>query len=279
MPAPLTLPRLCWGDPASDRRVLLVHGLGSSGALMWRLGDALADDGWHATAIDLRGHGDAPRALDYSVHAYGADLIATLPDSGSDSSSGTGTRSGTRSARAWDAVIGHSLGGAAGVVAAASAPAWTSRLVLLDPAILVGGRDAAIVRRSQERAFADNRIELVAQEHPHWHPQDLELKVDAVHRTSAWAVEQTSAQNTPWDVTREAARLTVPTRIIASDPAVYSIFTGDLASSVLAANPLITMSVVQGAGHSLHRDKPEETIRQLREALASDAPTQGEDPQ
>lgn len=251
MPAPLTLPRISWGDPAADRRTLLVHGLGSSAALMWRVGTALADAGWHATAVDLRGHGDAPRALDYSVAAYGADLAATTADGGP-----------------WDAVIGHSLGGAAGTAAAASAPAWTRRLVLLDPALLVGGRDAAIVRRSQERAFADNRVELVQQEHPHWHPQDWELKVDAVHRTSAWAVEQTSAQNTPWDVTAQAARLAVPTHVIGSDPAVYSIFTGDVAASVLASNPLITMSVVEGAGHSLHRDRPEETIRQLTEALA-----------
>lgn len=56
--------------------------------------------------------------------------------------------------------------------------------------------------------------------------------------------------------------------MIASDPAVYSIFTGDVAASVLASNPLVTMSVVEGSGHSLHRDKPEETVRQLREALA-----------
>ena len=252
MASPLTLPRLCWGDPSSARRALLVHGLGSSGALMWRLGDALAAAGWHATAIDLRGHGDAPRALDYSVQAYGADLVSTLPTGGGR----------------WDAVVGHSLGGAASTVAAASSPEWTARLVLLDPAILVDGRDAAIVRKSQERAFADNRIELVREEHPHWHPQDWELKVDAVRRTSAWAVEQTSVQNTPWDVTADAARLTVPTHVIGSDPDVYSIFAGEVARSVLAANPLITMSVVEGAGHSLHRDRPEDSIRQLKEALA-----------
>lgn len=218
---------------------------------MWRLGSALADAGWHATAVDLRGHGDAPRALDYSVAAYAADLVATASEAGGP----------------WDAVIGHSLGGAASTAAAASARDWTRRLVLLDPAILVDGRDATIVRRSQERAFADNRVELVRQEHPHWHPQDHELKVDAVHRASAWAVEQTSAQNTPWDVTADAARLSIPTRVIASDPAVYSIFTGDVAASVLASNPLITMSVVAGSGHSLHRDKPEDTVRHLLEAL------------
>lgn len=252
MPAPLTLPRISWGSPSASRRALLVHGLGSSGALMWRLGDALADAGWHATAVDLRGHGDAPRSLDYSVAAYGVDLAVTLPEGGG----------------AWDAVIGHSLGGAASTVAAASAAEWTRRLVLIDPAIHVDGRDAAIVRRSQERAFADTRLEVVQQEHPHWHPQDQELKVDAVLRASAWAVEQTSAQNQPWDVRAEAARLRVPTHVIGADPVVYSIFAGALADEVLAANPLISLSVVEGAGHSLHRDRPEESVRQLLEALA-----------
>lgn len=252
MSAPLTLPRLSWGDPSASRRALLVHGLGSSGALMWRVGDALAADGWHATAVDLRGHGDAPRATDYSVAAYASDLIETRSADGAP----------------WDAVIGHSLGGASSIVAAASDPQWAQQLVLLDPAVFVSDHDAGIVRASQERAFADTRLAVVQEEHPHWHPQDQELKVDAVLRASAWAVEQTNVQNQPWDVRDQARSLTVPTHVIAADPAVYSIFTGDLADEVLAANPLISMSIVDGAGHSVHRDQPEESLRQLREALS-----------
>jgi len=252
MPAPVQLPQLSWGHPDARNTALLVHGLGSSAALMWRLGDALANAGWHAVAVDLRGHGDAPRALDYTIGAYAADLAALSRARGG----------------AWDAVIGHSLGGAAGTVAAASDARWTSRLILLDPAILVEGKDASIVRRSQERAFADNRVEVVQEEHPHWHPQDLELKVDAVVRASGWAVEQTSVQNQPWDVRADAARLAVPTHIIAADPEVYSLFTGRTADAVVASNEHISMSIVAGAGHSPHRDKPDETVRQLLEALA-----------
>lgn len=219
---------------------------------MWRLGDALANAGWHAVAVDLRGHGDAPRALDYTVGAYAGDLSGIAPARGG----------------AWDAVIGHSLGGAASTAAAASDPSWTDRLILIDPAILVEDRDASIVRRSQERAFADNRIEVVQEEHPHWHGQDHELKIDAVTRASRWAVEQTSAQNQPWDVRADAARLTIPAHIIGADPKVYSLFTGETAHEVLASNPNISMSIVDGAGHSPHRDKPEETVHQLLEALA-----------
>lgn len=250
MPTPLTLPRLSWGEPAAPRRALLIHGLGSNGALMWRYGTWLADAGWHATAVDLRGHGTAPRALEYTIAAYAADVV----------------RTGTRDDAPWDLVVGHSLGGAAATLASADAPAWTRRLVLVDPGIHLSDRDRGVVRRSQERAFADTSEAAVRAEHPDWHENDIELKALSARQASRWAVAQTSVQNTPWDVRGAAARLTVPTHIIASDPKVYSIFTGPLADEVLR-NPVITMSVVAGAGHSPHRDKPDDTMAHLAAAV------------
>ncbi len=250
MPAPLTLPRLSWGDPHATTHALLVHGLGSNGALMWLYGVALADAGWHATAVDLRGHGTAPRAVDYSIAAYAADLVHTAAPDGEP----------------WDLVVGHSLGGAASTSASAATPAWTRRLVLVDPAIHLADHDREVVRTSQERAFADPSEAAVRAEHPTWHPNDIELKALSAAQASRWAVEQTSAQNTPWDVRAAAARLTVPTHIIASDPKVYSIFKGALAEEV-SRNPVVTMSVVTGAGHSPHRDKPDDTMRHLAAAL------------
>lgn len=256
MPAPVTLPRLSWGAPHAARRALLVHGLGSTGALMWRYGVALADAGWRADAVDLRGHGTAPRTLEYTTAAYAADIAHTTPGAGEP----------------WDLVIGHSLGGAAATVAAADDPHWARRLVLIDPGIALGERDREIVRAGQEQSFVDSSVESVRAEHPHWHPQDIELKVLAVRQASRWAIEQTSIQNTPWDVREAAARLRVPTHVIGSDPAVHSIFTGALAEEVLT-NPVFTMSVVHGAGHSPHRDLPEATLRQLFDALDARAAT------
>jgi len=253
MPAPLVLPRLSWGAADAPRHALLIHGLGSSGALMWRFGTALAGAGWCATAVDLRGHGTAPRALDYTIEAYAADVQGTTPDR-RDGRSG------------WDLVIGHSLGGAAATVASADNPAWTRHLVLVDPGIHLTDADREAVSAGQEQAFADTSQEAVRAEHPHWHPQDIELKSLAAQQASRWAVEQTGAQNTPWDVREAAARLSVPTHVLGADPAVYSLFTGELAEQV-RQNPVVTMSVVSGAGHSPHRDAPEETIRQLFAAL------------
>lgn len=252
MPSPLTLPRVTWGAASARRRALLVHGLGSSGALMWRFGAALADAGWRADAVDLRGHGTAPRALDYTLAAYAADVVAARPD-------GDGS---------WDLVIGHSLGGAASVLAAAEDPSWARRLVLVDPAIVLTDADRDIVRESQRRSFDDPSEAAVRAEHPDWHPQDVELKALSARQASRWAVEQTSAQNSRWDATDAALLVDVPVHVIASDPRVYSIFRGKPAEAAVAPNRRFSVSVVTGAGHSPHRDEPEATIAALFAALA-----------
>lgn len=253
MTAAVTLPRLSWGDPASGRRALLVHGLGSNGALMWRYGGALSDAGWRADAVDLRGHGMAPRTLDYRIAAYAADLATTRTEDGSP----------------WDLVVAHSLGGAAATVASAADPGWAKRLVLIDPAIHLMPRDRDIVRASQERSFDDPTEAAVRVEHPHWHEHDIELKALSAQQASRWAVEQTSLQNAEWDVRADVPHLSVPTHVIASDPEVYSIFKNELVTEVLA-NPVISMSVITGAGHSPHRDKPGTTIAEFLRVLGTD---------
>lgn len=251
MASPVTLPVTSWGDARAPRSALLIHGLGSNGALMWRSGTTLADAGWRASAVDLRGHGTAPRALDYTIGAYGTDALHTRAPSGT-----------------WDLVVAHSLGGAAATWAAAADATWAKKLVLVDPAIRLTGRDHNLIRASQQRSFVDPSVEAAAAEHPHWHPQDHELKVLSVLQSSHWAIEQTLDQNQEtWDVRAEAARVQTPTHVIGADPAVYSIFAGDLATEVLQ-NPAFSMSVVAGAGHSPHRDKPDAYVTQLLATIA-----------
>lgn len=252
MSTPVILPTLSWGAFHSPRRALLVHGLGSNGALMWRFGVELAALGWHATAVDLRGHGTAPRALDYTLAAYAADLVECRPDA---------------DAAPWDLVIGHSLGGAAAVLAAAAEPEWARRLVLIDPAIVLTSAQREDVRQGQLAQLADPSAEAVRAEHPTWHPQDVELKVQSTLQVSAWAIDQTMAQNPVWDVRSAVGTLPIPVHIIAGDPDVYALVEGELAES-LTAHLSVTLSVVTGAGHSPHRDLPEATMVQLRAALA-----------
>lgn len=247
---PVTLNSNSWGRAEAPLRALLVHGLGSNAPLMWRFGTTLADAGWYATAVDLRGHGLSPRALDYTIAAHAADLSATTPEDGA----------------AWDLVIGHSLGGASAIVAAAEDPNWARRLVLIDPAVVLTTKAQGNMESSMANTFAEETTETVRAAHPHWHEQDIELKVLSVRQGSPWAVRQSSSQNQSWDVRAEASRLTIPAHIIAGDPAIMSVFAGALAVEVLK-NPVFSMSVIEGAGHSPHRDKPEATMAQLLKVL------------
>ena len=244
---------MTWGDPSAARTALLVHGVGSTAALMWRIGTALAENGWLATAVDLRGHGDAPRTLDYTIAAYASDLGATAPEHGG----------------AWDVVIGHSLGGASSIVASAANPAWTKRLVPIDPAIVVSDAQAEEIATSLAATAANPPTAAELQEaNPRWHPLDAELKALAVQGATAWSLTQTMRQNRPWDVRGEAAAQQVPTHVIAADPAQPdALFAGPIAEEVLASNPLITSSFVAGAGHSPHRDAPEAFLTELFAAL------------
>ncbi|GAB2467865.1 pimeloyl-ACP methyl ester carboxylesterase [Conyzicola lurida] len=241
----LDLPTTHWGDPSSERSALLLHGLTSSGATWWRVGEALASDGWFVTAVDLRGNGDGPVATSYRFADYAADLPG----------------------RGWDVVIGHSLGGAVAVVAAAR-PGFAKRIVLIDPALAL---DSSELPELLNGELAELTLDLEGFEklRPTWDPVDVAHKSDAVSKATAHMVERTVADNTPWNVLDETVEITVPTLIVGGDHAVYSMLPTETADALVAANAHIAYRVVPGAGHSPHRDRPDETLSLLREWLAA----------
>ncbi len=56
----LTLER--WGEEGRPLAVL-VHGVTASSRTWWRVGPWFARAGWRVVAVDLRGHGKSPRAM------------------------------------------------------------------------------------------------------------------------------------------------------------------------------------------------------------------------
>lgn len=245
----LTLPRLVWGSEDATRQALLVHGLGSSAQTCWRIGEALAEWGFLATAVDLRGHGYAPRGSRYRIEDFAGDLVHTTPPT----------------AGGWDVVIGHSIGAASAVVAAHKNPDWARTLVLLDPALVVGEERKALVHQGQLDGHDRLTEEDVARDNPHWHPLDIELRIWSARTASRFALEHAVIDNPVWDVAEQARGLTQETLVIGGDPDVDSMFTGAHAEDILQANPRISHTVITGAGHSPHRDQPEATLEALRE--------------
>ena len=152
-----------WGD--GDTRVLLIHGICGSGATWWEIAAGIPN----ATVVapDLRGHGESPRAADYSAAGFAEDL-------------GTG----------WDLVIGHSLGGLIAVHAAQD-PSFARRLILLDPVLEL--EDEAAVTAAVV-AEANGAVEV----EPHWHPEHQRLKRVAARQADPEAVRLTMEHNSPW---------------------------------------------------------------------------------
>lgn len=71
--------------PAPGAPVLLVHGLASNARLWDGVRSALAADGRHVAAVDLRGHGRSDKpANGYDFETIAADLVAVLDHLGYD---------------------------------------------------------------------------------------------------------------------------------------------------------------------------------------------------
>lgn len=103
----------------SARRILLVHGFTGAKEDFVEAVDRLADIGWHAVALDLRGHGNSTKPSaedDYDFELFAGDLWALVDALG------------------WDefVLLGHSMGGMIAQVAAARDPSRLAGLVLMD---------------------------------------------------------------------------------------------------------------------------------------------------
>jgi pimeloyl-ACP methyl ester carboxylesterase len=104
--------------PEDGQPVLLAHGGGQTHWAWRKTVAALADAGFHAVAIDLRGHGDSDRAPDanYSNSAYARDILAVASQLGDHI-----------------AMVGASLGGIAGMIAEGDlSPGRFASLTLVD---------------------------------------------------------------------------------------------------------------------------------------------------
>ena len=224
------------------RSALLIHGLSSNSTTWWRLAAALEADGWDVTAPDLRGHGAGPRADSYSF----AELVSDLPSG------------------PFDLMVGHSLGGAIATVAGATRPTLAKRIVLLDPVLEVAPEDWDEIKADQV-AELELTLETVRAAKPHWDARDHELKIAAIAQVDPRAIAAVFDHNLGWNVTADAAALGAPTLILSGDPAVYTMLAPETARAVVAANPLIEYRVVESAGHSVHRDRPVETIAAILE--------------
>lgn len=212
-----------WGT--GDRVALLVHGIMSDSRTWRRVGPALAERGYRAVAVDLRGHGASGRGA-YSPALYADDLVETLPQGA-------------------ELAIGHSLGGL--TLSRAVDRLLPSRAVYIDPGWRFvqpeQGFDPAVFVQFAAQA---NR-ETVTAMNPRWDPADVEIELETLadwDSATATSLSGFAAEAVLPD------RPVVPSLVQLADPSF--LITPEDAQTLRDRG--FEVRTVPGAGHTIHRD-------------------------
>jgi pimeloyl-ACP methyl ester carboxylesterase len=263
----ISLHYLDWG--ATDAPpVVLLHGI-TGHARVW---DHLATrllPGHRVLALDQRGHGDSDPAPDddYRVGTMADDVAAFAAS--------------LRLTRF--ALIGHSMGGRIAIKYAADHVARLQRLVIIDigPEIALAGlqRVRDMMAQSPERIESEEwAVEYIRRANP---LQDIGMLRERVRH----GLKRLSDGELTWkyarglrDMMREGRRDTVdlweplpriscPTLVMRG--AESDILSADVAKKMTERLPDGRLVEIEGAGHTVPADRPEEFVRQIRAFLSA----------
>lgn len=238
-----------WGAERSELPVmLLLHGITSSAQSWVRVGPELATH-YRVYALDMRGHGESikPPPGAYSLRHTADDAAAFIEALGLER----------------PILIGHSWGGATGIVLASGA--WSdkpapaiSRLILEDPAHTFGSGNpeerVAYYTRDIGRPAEELRVEIAASS-PGWTEADIEGKIDALHKVSREAVVSVfSEAGQEGELLPLLASITAPTLLIRADPALGTTLDEAAWEQAKRLLPMGSRAVqIDGATHNIHR--------------------------
>jgi pimeloyl-ACP methyl ester carboxylesterase len=230
---------------SGSRTAALIHGASMSGDAWREFIPYLLEYDLTLTVVDLRGHGDSPRADSYRFEEFVADLVETLP-------------------RRLDLLIGQSLGGL--TAAWAAAELQPKRFIGIDPALSIERKQLFLLRllgpiQPKLPDFILHRFGMP----PKGSPPDMMARIHAM-----WAKWDTS---TVRDVVKSAAERpfpasppSVPSTIVLADPSI--------ATPPALANALRQLGwdvrVIPGGGHDLHQEDPRGLAEELRDVLQAD---------
>ncbi|HXY95045.1 MAG TPA: alpha/beta hydrolase [Acidimicrobiia bacterium] len=248
-----------FGDP-SDPPVVLLHGGGQTRFAWGTTPRVLADRGWHAFRVDLRGHGESewPDDGDYSLWAFADDtraLAASMPSR--------------------PVLVGASLGGLSSMVAIGESSEPVARaLVLVDvaPTMEESGKEriGAFMREHVETGFGslDEVADAIAAYNPHRpRPSNLSGLQKNVRRRDdgrwVWhwdprfmtqSPDETRSSFASTDRLRDAARnLDVPVLLVRGR--MSDLLSEEGAKELLELVPHAEYADVAGAGHMVAGDR------------------------
>jgi len=272
-PDGLTLRAEAWGNPANDP-VLLLHGGGQTRHAWAETAATLAEDGWRAISLDLRGHGESdwcPQG-DYGHPAFAADVTAVA-----------------ESLPRPPVLVGASLGGMSSLLALGSAqadsrPAPASALVLVDIAtrMEIGGAQR-IMNFMKQKPDGFESLEEVAEALSVYNPhrrkptnlnglkKNLRLHTDGRYRWH-WDPAFVEGRLGPdrGDILRSlddaATGLSIPTLLVRGR--MSDLLSQEGADEFLAQVPHAQFVDVSDAGHMVAGDQNDHFTRAVLDFLA-----------
>lgn len=268
--------------PVDGPPVLLLHGGGQTRHSWSGTLHTLADQGWRAWSLDLRGHGDSGWAADgdYTLDAFAADV-----------------RAATAAFDRPPALVGASLGGLSSLVAIADGDPQTSvasSLVLVDVAhrLEEAGRDrigAFMTGHTDGFATLEEAADAVAAYNPgrprpkdlsglrknlrqaadgrwtwHWDPRFIRGSFGSADETRTTMVE-------PGRLHAAAEALRLPTLLVRGRSS--DLLSEEGAREFLDLVPQAEFADVAGAGHMVAGDRNEVFNRAILRFLAAHRPT------
>jgi pimeloyl-ACP methyl ester carboxylesterase len=245
-----------WGPTDAPRTAVLVHGVTGWSGTWWRVGPALAADGWRAIALDLRCHGASPCDGPFKLVDLADDVAATAE--------------ALLEGRGVDLLIGHSLGAMTALVLLGQRPGFAGRVVLEDPPGRSSERDfpalAAAWRAdvAQARSDAARAVARAMAANPRWDPQDAAQDVGALARCEVETVIASFGDRWAFDTPSLVPDLRVPTLLLLGTEGGGSVITGDARREAIAALPPGSSWQTFDAGHVVHRDQFEEYVAAVR---------------
>jgi peroxiredoxin len=249
------------GDPLAPA-VVFLHGGGQTRRSWGRAAAAVAERGWQAITVDLRGHGESDWSQDgdYRVITFAGDVLEVL-----------------RQLPPEPVLVGASLGGfTAMLLAGELSPATVRAVVLVDivPNMDPSGatRIHGFMNDRMESGFAslDEVADAIQEYNPHRpRPSDLDgLRANLRERDGRWYwhwdpkfIDGTSAQP-PIEVTEvdrlygaieEILRTNVPMLLVRGQ--MSDLVTQERADEFIARFPEIDFVDVGGAGHMVAGDR------------------------
>jgi len=223
-------------------RLLLVHGIGSSGHGWDPIIDDLARD-FSPVTFDLRGHGDSGKPdSGYLYDDYIADIDALLPALGMDR----------------PLIVGHSLGGILTLWWAAKHPDQAKALVIEDSP-LRSGEDFRPAFEGWLKLNAmpyDDLVAYYASENPDWPREIVESRAHAMTNTKRAVFQELmddSMSNDGADRITEIEGIQSPVLLIHGDIQTGSMVHSNDIATLPHRLPNARTIRIPGGGHTLHR--------------------------